>query len=230
MEKNYKIEQQPSREITLTPNLEAEYSLIWLHGLGDSAEGFLPLFLSDLTPVPETFKIRLLTAPASPVTINNGMVCNSWYDIINFDRNPDSINFEDAQKNSAQVQKAIEEEVNFFGGDASKVLIGGFSQGCAMALHNGLESEFKGLGGIVGLSGYLFHKTTLPEGNPPTLLCHGEDDPMIDMNYARKSYERDGFLSRGNVEFNPIPMLDHGVNPHVLQMAKKFVKKVILKK
>lgn len=127
-----------------------------MHGLGDSAHGFLPIFASPETFTPDNFKIRLLTAPEAPVTINMGMVCNSWYDILTLDRSESSLNWEDVEINSKMVQAIIDEEVAAFGGDPSKVFIGGFSQGCAMAIHNGLVYQGGMLGGIIGMSGYLF--------------------------------------------------------------------------
>lgn len=58
--------------------------LVWMHGLGDSAEGFVDFFNGATSPTPSTMKIILLTAPEEPVTINGGMIMNSWYDIMNF--------------------------------------------------------------------------------------------------------------------------------------------------
>lgn len=51
-----------------------------MHGLGDSAEGFAPLFQqhSDILP---NCKYVLLTAPTRAVTLNMGMRMTSWYDI-----------------------------------------------------------------------------------------------------------------------------------------------------
>ena len=59
-------------------------SLIWLHGLGDSSEGFFDYFLEDNSPVYEGTRVLLLQAPNRPVTINGGAPCNSWYDIKSF--------------------------------------------------------------------------------------------------------------------------------------------------
>ena len=235
METNFKAERGEKREILITPKeKEPEFSLIWMHGLGDSAEGFLPLFISEETPVTDNFRVRLLTAPESPVTINMGMRCNSWYDIFSLDRSPDSLNYEDVNANSEYVQSNIDQEVERFNGDSSKVLIGGFSQGCAMAVHNGLiygpRTENQ-LGAIIGCSGYLFPKTDLPKENPPTLLCHGAEDPMINVDWALESYQRDGFLGkRKNVEWHKIKYLDHGLNLEVVHLMRNFIKKIVMKK
>lgn len=57
------------------------FSLIWLHGLGDSSAGFLDFFSHKASPVFQGARVKLLHAPIKPVTINGGATCPSWYDI-----------------------------------------------------------------------------------------------------------------------------------------------------
>ncbi len=75
--------------IVLTPDGKAHtHTLIWLHGLGDSAQGFVGLFLTpQVTPVSSTTKVVLPTAPTRPVSLNGGAPCTSWYDIKSLERN-----------------------------------------------------------------------------------------------------------------------------------------------
>ena len=69
-------------DIILTPVEEHKYTIIWMHGLGDSALGFLDFFYSKHSIVPNSnTKVVLLNAPKQPVTCNGGMSMNSWYDI-----------------------------------------------------------------------------------------------------------------------------------------------------
>ena len=68
----FKIDKRPT-DITLTPVEEHKFTLIWLHGLGDTAEGFLQIFYSENSSLPnKNTKVILLEAPKQPVTINNG--------------------------------------------------------------------------------------------------------------------------------------------------------------
>jgi phospholipase/carboxylesterase len=70
--------------ITLHPHKQYshKHSLVWLHGLGDSAYGFYDVFLDPrFELVPSTCKVILPTAPERPVTLNNGFRMTSWYDI-----------------------------------------------------------------------------------------------------------------------------------------------------
>lgn len=58
------------------------FSLIWLHGLGDDSTGFIDYFLMPHSPIFKGGKIILLQAPRRSVTIFDGEVCHSWYDIL----------------------------------------------------------------------------------------------------------------------------------------------------
>jgi phospholipase/carboxylesterase len=61
------------------------YSLIWLHGLGDSSDGFFSFFQFPESPVNHGCRVKLLQAPRRASSINGGMKMNSWYDIKTFD-------------------------------------------------------------------------------------------------------------------------------------------------
>lgn len=65
---------------------EHKFSLIWLHGLGDSAFGMVSMFDDQSSLVPPTCKVILPTAPKRAITCNNGMRMPGWYDVISFDR------------------------------------------------------------------------------------------------------------------------------------------------
>ena len=71
--------------ITLTHGSHKK-TLIWLHGLGDTSEGFVSFFTHSHSPLYHNTKIKLIQAPLRRVTINNGEVCNSWYDIKSLER------------------------------------------------------------------------------------------------------------------------------------------------
>lgn len=80
MKNAIKVLNEADKTIILNPD-KALYSLIWLHGLGDSSAGFFEFFQINHSPIHKGFRIKLLQAPIRPVTINNGMKCPSWYDI-----------------------------------------------------------------------------------------------------------------------------------------------------
>ena len=64
------------------PKTEHKYTLIWLHGLGDSAFGIRDLFLSDnFINLPEGCKVILPSGPIKKIGILNDMPMRAWYDI-----------------------------------------------------------------------------------------------------------------------------------------------------
>ena len=117
-------------------NTRHKYSLVWLHGLGDSAQGFSDVFLDEnLNIVPASCKVIIPTAPMRAVTCNGGMVMTSWYDINSLDRSHHTMSRDDHLKNYSQkeiresigiVSKLIEGEAEKLG-SSTKVFIGGFS-------------------------------------------------------------------------------------------------------
>jgi phospholipase/carboxylesterase len=68
----------------------------------------------------------LLNAPEQPVTVNRGMVMNSWYDILSLGT---TIKVDEAsiEASTARITQVIEEEAKQFGGSYDKIFVGGFS-------------------------------------------------------------------------------------------------------
>ena len=75
--------------IYIQPKSEHTHTLIFLHGLGDSAEGFEPVFEEGGPLNFPNLKVVLPTAPKKPVSMNNGYAMNSWFDIFKSDDNID---------------------------------------------------------------------------------------------------------------------------------------------
>ena len=214
---------QSSKTIIVPPkgSVKPTHSLIWLHGLGDSAQGFAGMF-QQTSPVSPTTKVILLTAPNSPVTINGGAQMNSWFDIMDFSWAPQSYSVQDVHNSSKKVLEVIEAEIQAHEGDASKVFIGGFSQGCCMSLNIGLTYEKK-LGGIIALSGVLLPHVEIKQSDIPILSSHGTDDKIVGFQLAVKSYERIKQLS--NFSWHPIGGLAHSLSGETLKHIKTFWQK-----
>ena len=147
---------KPNFDIYLTPtDAEHKYTLIWMHGLGDSSEGFLDFFYTRKSVVPnKNTKVILLNAPKQPITINGGASMNSWYDIYALGSEPRADEVQIA-KSTKRVLGVVSEEAKALGDDYKKIFIGGFSQGCFMSLNVALQAPHL-LGGVVGLSGGVF--------------------------------------------------------------------------
>jgi len=200
--------------VEIEPPGTAEASVIWLHGLGASGhdfEGIVPLL-----PLPSSHGVRFVFphAPAIPVTLNQGMIMRAWYDIseINLRRGHD---LEGVRRSCKLVRRLIEREVER-GIEASRIVLAGFSQGGAIALHLGLRHPHA-LAGIMGLSTYLVEEESLAEeaadANRTTsiFLAHGSFDPMVPFEKGERA--RDRLQEMGYpVEWHSYPM-QHEVCP-----------------
>jgi phospholipase/carboxylesterase len=174
------------------------FSLIVLHGLGADGNDFVPvaqeLDLSTLGGARFIFP----HAPMRPVTINNGYVMRAWYDIAG---TPSARSEDEAglRQSQAEIEALIRRERER-GVPAHRIVLMGFSQGCAVALLTGLRHAER-LGALVALSGYLplAHKTQAERSDANTLvpifMAHGRDDPMITLDRATAS--RDALRSLG---------------------------------
>ena len=183
-------------------------TIIVLHGLGADGNDFVPfaqeLDLRAAGPVRFVFP----HAPVIPVTINGGYAMRAWYDILA----ADLVQREDEAGLSRSVNavEALIEREKSRGIPAHRIVIAGFSQGCAMALLTGLRHGER-LGGIAGLSGYLpLAATTAAERHPanaatPVFLAHGRTDPVVSL--ARATASRDALVALGwSVEWHDYPM------------------------
>lgn len=187
-------------------------SLIILHGLGADGEDFVPVCQElDLTAV-GPLRFVLPSAPVIPVSINGGYAMRAWYDI----RQPGQGPREDEaglRQSQAAIEALIAREVER-GVPASRIVLMGFSQGCAMALMTGLRHPHR-LAGIVALSGYLpLAATTDAERHPanlstPIFMAHGQDDDVVLMSRGEQS--RDHLRALGHeVEWHEYAM-DHSL-------------------
>ncbi len=195
-----------SIEIETAPN--PTVSVIWLHGLGADGNDFVPIVHEmDLTGCP-AIRFVFPHAPTMPVTINNGYVMRAWYDILGVDiaQREDEAGL---RKSQAMVEHLIAHE-KARGIPASRIILAGFSQGCAMTLQTGLRHPEK-LAGLLCLSGYLPLHAAVPaerhgaNHDTPIFLAHGRGDPIIPIDRAEKS--RDMLQALGyKVEWHEYPM------------------------
>jgi len=162
-------------------NNNPDASVIWLHGLGADGNDFAPI-VSELG-LPDNLAIRFIFphAPKIPVTVNGGFVMPAWYDItqtdfgIKHDRSG-------IQQSARSIQLLIDRE-EMHGIQPESIILAGFSQGAAMALHIGLRQP-QALAGIMALSGYLLlpdeqQQFTTAARSTPVFMAHGIQDPVV---------------------------------------------------
>lgn len=207
---------------------DPRYAIIWMHGLGADGNDFAPLVpelkLNGLGPVRFVFP----HAPVRPVTINNGMAMRAWYDIYM----PDLVRREDEAglRASQQAIEAIISREKARGIPAERIVLAGFSQGCAMALQTGLRHPEK-LAGIIGLSGYLpLAASAQTERHPanqdtPIFLAHGTMDPVVAFERSQATLE--ALQTMGyQVTFKTYPM-PHSVCLEEIQDIAAFMRTII---
>ncbi len=203
-------------------------SVIWLHGLGASGDDFAAIVPElDLSACPP-IRFVFPHAPSIPVTLNGGYVMPAWYDILG---TPTQRREDDAgiRHSALAIEALISRELSR-GVRPERIILAGFSQGCAMVLHTGLRHPQR-LGGIMALSGYLPLASTLAaEGSGanqdiPIFMAHGLSDPMIVLSRAEAS--RDALQALGyQVQWHTYPM-PHSVHPAEIADIGRFLRSVL---
>jgi len=200
--------------VEIEPAAEARHSVVWLHGLGADGHDFEPIV--PYLGVDDALAVRFVFphAPRIPVTINLGLIMPAWYDITEMDlrRRHD----EAGVRRSAERVRALIHREHARGVPSERIVLAGFSQGGAIALHVGLRFEER-LAGILALSTYLVCQQGLEaersEANldVPIFQAHGELDPMVPLSRGREAHER--LLELGyHAEWKTYPM-QHEVHP-----------------
>ena len=127
----------PLDRITVEPKSPATSCVIWLHGLGDSGAGFAPIV--PVLGLPDNHSIRFIFphAPEQAVTINQGYVMRSWYDIKSMDLH-NRADMDGVLSSEKLLQDLIQEQIDS-GIPAKNIVLAGFSQGGVLSLFTGLR-------------------------------------------------------------------------------------------
>ncbi len=190
--------------IEIHPEAAHKYSVIWLHGLGADGhdfEGLIPeLHLTARANIHFIFP----NAPIQPVTINGGMSMRSWYDILETSLEP-KVDIEGIYQSAGLIEPLILQEIDK-GIPSTNILLAGFSQGGAIALHAGLRHQHK-LAGIIALSTYLptidqlKTERSATNNDTPIFMAHGIIDPIV-------------AVESGKAAFNKLKAMDYNIEWH----------------
>jgi phospholipase/carboxylesterase len=219
---------------TLLPRIELESApnptaaVIWMHGLGASSDDFAGLVPElDLDGCPP-IRFVFPQAPSIPITINGGYVMPGWYDLYGMDL----VSKQDAagiQRSEADIRALIDNEVAR-GIPFDRIVLAGFSQGCAMALHTALRLPHK-IAGVMALSGYLPLADRFPSerhaanAHTPIFMAHGTQDPVVVIQRGEES--RDALAKLGHpVQWHTYPM-PHSVHPREIADIAAFLQQVL---
>ena len=205
------------------------HCVIWLHGLGADGHDFAPIVPELCLPASLSVRFVFPHATIQPVTINGGMAMRSWYDILT----PNLVKREDEQgiRASERAIQALIARENARGIPTERIVLAGFSQGCAMTLHTGLRLPSK-LAGLMGLSGYLplidlsDNERHAANADTPIFLAHGTHDPVVVLERAEAS--RAKLVALGYpVQWHTYPM-QHSVCAEEIHDISRFLQSVLI--
>ncbi|MCJ7589781.1 MAG: alpha/beta hydrolase [Woeseiaceae bacterium] len=202
-----------------------EGSVIWLHGLGADGHDFEPIVPELKLTSGLTLRFVFPHAPVQAVTINGGMAMRSWYDIVSFDAEGRA-DRAGVLKSSALLDGLIAREIER-GIPARKIVIAGFSQGGAVAIHTALQTD-QNIAGLMALSTYMAlpedAATAVSRKDLPIFMAHGKFDPVLRMEWGRASADR--LIEAGySVDWHEYPMA-HAVCPQEIADISRWLSKV----
>jgi phospholipase/carboxylesterase len=195
--------------VEIEPRKTADAAVIWLHGLGADGHDFAPIAPRLGADARAAVRFVFPHAPSIPVSLNFGMVMPAWYDIAGPDLRRTRHDEAGIRRSAAHVETLIARERRR-GVAADRIVLAGFSQGGAIALHVALRHEEK-LAGLIILSTYLLLEDRLEAERSDAnrglaiLQCHGTIDPMVPEERGRAC--RDKLMSLGwSVRYETWPM------------------------
>ena len=207
-------------------------SVIWLHGLGADGHDFEALVPELGLPHDAGIRFVFPHAPMRPVTINGGMTMRAWYDIRTLDR--EGPQDEAGIRESAQLLERLIERERQRGSDYGRIVVAGFSQGGAIALHTALRFPRR-LAGLIALSTWLplaqaFREEVagasgVASHDLPIFMAHGRYDPVLPLELgeiSKDALEHAGFV----VEWHEYPMA-HAVCPDEIDALRRWLQKVL---
>jgi phospholipase/carboxylesterase len=187
-------------------------SVIWLHGLGADGHDFEPI-VAELN-LEEHADVRFVFphAPVRPVTINGGVPMRAWYDVLSLDRSGPQD--EAGVRESATTLLQLIDREKARGVATNRIVIAGFSQGGAIAMHAAMRFP-DALAGLMALSTWMPLESTIDaevvnssESQPRdlcVLMAHGSFDPILPVaagQHARDIMQKAGFT----VQWHEYPM------------------------
>lgn len=200
-------------------------TLIFFHGLGDTGHGWASSMGALRLP---HVKVICPTAPSMPVSLNAGFIMPSWFDLRTLD--PSGAEDEEGIKKAAEMVHSLIAQEVAAGIPTKRIVLGGFSQGGALAIYSALTFP-EPLAGILALSCWLplhqkFPGEAIGNRNTPLLQCHGNCDPIVPYRWGQMtaSYLKQ-FMTL--TEFRTYRGMMHTFYEEEMNDMKKFVEIVL---
>ncbi|KAK6459879.1 acyl-protein thioesterase 1 [Scheffersomyces coipomensis] len=216
----------------------AKAAIIFVHGLGDSGEGWswFPQLVNQSKVIKnhDTINYVFPNAPKIPITVNGGYVMPSWFDIYEFGNPNARQDVTGILKSCDTLKDLIKEQIEVNHIPPEKIIIGGFSQGAAIALATIALLDFK-IGGAIGLSGFCSIKDTIASkigkaainADTPIFQGHGTQDPVIACEFGRQTSEFYKSIGFTNYEFTTYHGVAHSAGDDELLDVMKFINDIL---
>ncbi len=195
----------PLALVEINPDAPPSAVVIWLHGLGADGHDFEPIVPQLHLPAELPVRFVFPHAPEMAVTAFGGQRVRAWFD---FDPGGE-VDVKGLRRSVRQVRDLIQNEIDD-GVASNRIVLAGFSQGGAVALHTALTYE-KPLAGLLALSTFLPEPqqlsgdATTANAQTPVFMAHGQHDPVLPM--ALGAAARDSLLGAGHaVQWHDYPM------------------------
>lgn len=210
---------------------KAQAAVVWLHGLGDSGNGFSPIVPELRLPANAGIRFLFPHAPEIPVTINGGMRMRAWYDIKTMDLTNRAD--EAGVRQSATAVTALLDKLISDGIPSERIMLAGFSQGGVIALHLLPRLPYK-LAGFMALSTYMACPEKLAaeqlayNKSTPVFIAHGTQDPVVPLSAGQQAYNT--YKAAGyNVSWRDYRM-PHSVCAQEVDEISRFIQSRLLVK
>lgn len=213
------------KPVVLKSRIKQTASMIFLHGLGDTGHGWAGI-LNTIRP--DHLKVICPTAPVIPVTLNLGFRMPAWFDIESLQNLEEETDIEGVKESAELVYRHIDQERRA-GIPSDKIIVGGFSQGAALAIYCALHYT-EPLGGCIALSTFfpeakMTKASELHNKHIPFFQAHGENDPILPLEYGLNTCKLlKTFLE--NHEFTTYK-IGHECSDRELHDVKGFVEKIV---
>lgn len=195
--------------------------LVWLHGLGATADDFADLNHRLQCP---GLRIIALQAPRQAVTVFGGEIAPSWFDILPKPGGRVTSELGDLEKTAGRIHAEFEQQRE---AGIGQFAVGGFSQGGAQALFTALTHP-EPLAAVVCLSCYLPQDDHLTQQadrltlQTPVFMAHGTEDDVVLHEYGEAS--RDWLCKHGATVDWHTGTFAHTVTEEELAALGKFLR------
>lgn len=209
-------EEYPEPFVVAPPNgAPTKAVIIFLHGLGGSSDGVG--VAANLIPL-KGVRWIFPNAPSIPVGVNRKQPEPAWYDIEHFAETLDDLwdDSEGIMRSTSYIVSMVK-DLLAEGIPSKKIIVGGFSQGGAVALTTALHGVGVRLGGCFALSSYLPMHNQYPSPmlaavakDTPVFMAHGTVDPVLPYSFGDLTRQKlQKFMDPGTVTFVGIPNMAH---------------------